>query len=82
MTWEENNSRATPPWNAKELCRGLEVSSYAFATSKKENVERGSMFDVPCFEWLDGNESKSTTFYLSLQVVDGPAKTGVELCTL
>lgn len=82
MTWEENNSRATPPWNAKELCRGLEVSSYAFATSKKENVERGSMFDVPCFEWLDGNESKSTTFYLSLQVVGGPAKTGVELCTL
>lgn len=82
MTWEENNSRPTPPWSGRELCRGLEVSSYAFATSKKENVERGKLFDTPCYEWLDGNESKATSFYLSLQVVSGISKTGAELCDL
>jgi len=83
MTWEENRSRASLPWAGKTLCRGLEISSYAFATSKRDNVERGSLFDTPCFEWLDANEAKSTVLRLSLQAVSGEeSKTGLELVGL
>jgi len=66
MTWEENGSRTHPPWNGNTLVRGLEFSSYAFATSRRDNVARGRLFDTPTFEWLDAFETKSTTFYVTL----------------
>ena len=46
-----------------------QVSSYAFATSKRDNVARGTLLDTPCFEWLDAHETKDTTFFLTLQSV-------------
>ena len=62
MTWEENKARSHKPWSSKTVCRGLEISSYAFATSRRDNVERGKLFDTPCYEWLDANETKSTEY--------------------
>ena len=72
MTWDENRARKQEPWNGQTLCRGLEISSYAFATSRRENVERGKLLGQPTFEWLDANESKITTWYLSLQLGSPP----------
>ena len=85
MTWEEHRARAHRPWNSRTTCRGLEVSSYAFATSRRDNVERGRLLDTPCFEWLDANETKATTFRLSLQRTDGKTADemrGTALCGL
>jgi len=81
MTWEENRSRATAPWDSRTLCRGLEATSYAFATSKRDNVTRGSLFDTPCFEWLDAYEEKTTSFHLSLCCVEDRL-TGPQMCKL
>jgi hypothetical protein len=47
----------------------MEFGSYALATSRKANVEMGSLFETPTFEWLDAHESKETKFYISLQKV-------------
>ena len=83
MTWEENRSRKNAPWLGRTLCRGLEISSYAFATSRRENVERGRLLDTPTFEWLDANETKVSTWYMSLQMQAEPGSaTGAELCAL
>lgn len=86
MTWEEMRSRQTKPWEGRTVCRGLEVSSYAFATSRRDNVERGRLLDTPCFEWLDADETKVTTWYLSLQAIPeqarGGTRNGLELCGL
>jgi len=71
MTWDENRARKHAPWNGRTLCRGLEISSYAFATSRRENVERGKLLGQPTFEWLDANETKTTTWYMSLQLGSG-----------
>jgi hypothetical protein len=68
MTWEENYSRPTPPWSSRELCRGLEVSSYAFATSRRENVERGKLLETPTFEWLDAYEKKVGRVLISFRI--------------
>ena len=66
MTWEENGSRQHAPWNGKELTRGLEFSSYAYAISRRKNVEFGELLETPCFEWLDAFETKETTFEMAL----------------
>ena len=66
MTWEENRARQGKPWNGRTLCRGLEISSYAFATSRRDNVERGKLFGTPCFEWFDARETKTTSFTFEL----------------
>ena len=31
------------------------------------NVERGRLFETPCFEWLDANETKTTTLTFELR---------------
>ena len=91
MTWEENRARAHAPWGdgtpggGRTLARGLEFSSYAFATSRRDNVARGELLGQPCFEWLDAHEERATTFYLTLQVVDpatmgATAQSGPALC--
>ena len=33
---------------------------------RKWNVEKGVLFDVPTFEWLDAYETKATTFWLTM----------------
>lgn len=71
MTWEENRTRAAPPWNRSELTRGMEFTSYAFATSRRENVEMGRLHDMPTFEWLDANERRTTTFTFGLFAYEG-----------
>ena len=66
VTWDENCSRQRRPWNGATLARGIEFSSYALPTSRRENVARGTLFDTPCFEWLDAYEQKTTSFTLAI----------------
>ena len=66
MTWEENMSRQQAPWSGRTLVRGLEFGSYAFATSRRDNVTRGTLFDQPCFEWLDAKEVRATIFFFRM----------------
>jgi hypothetical protein len=51
------------------VCRGLEFSSYAFPTSRRENVGLGTLLDTPAFQWLDANETRTTEY--SFGVVAG-----------
>ena len=66
QTWEENHFRRNKPWDGKELTRGMEFSSYAFALSRKENVELGKLLETPCYTWLDAYEQRTTRFALCL----------------
>jgi len=66
MTWEENHFSRSMPWDGKELTRGLEFSSYAFALSRKENVELGQLLETPCYTWLDAYEERTSTFAMTL----------------
>lgn len=70
MTWEENLGRTPPPWNSRTLARGLEFSSYAFAQSRQAMVERGRLFDTPCFEWLDAYQEKVSHYSIGLFEAD------------
>jgi len=50
--WEENRSRTAPPWNGGEVTWGMEFGVSPIPESRRQMVERGSLFDVPTFRWL------------------------------
>jgi hypothetical protein len=42
---------------------------------RRWNIEQGTLFDTPTFEWLDAYETKTTSFHLSLQALEGGQET-------
>ena len=45
--WEENHSRAAPPWNSETLTRGMEFGVSPFPESRRKMIDRGRLFGVP-----------------------------------
>jgi hypothetical protein len=50
--WEENHSRTNPPWNGRTLTRGMEFGASPMPESRRQMIERGSLFGVPGFRWI------------------------------
>jgi hypothetical protein len=50
--WEENYSRSQPPWNGKTLTRGMEFGASPMPETRRQMIERGSLFGVPGFRWI------------------------------
>jgi hypothetical protein len=50
--WEENLSRAHPPWNGTTLARGMEFGVSPIPESRREMIDRGRLFGVPTYRWL------------------------------
>ena len=50
--WEENHSRATPPWHGRTLARGMEFGVSPFPESRREMIERNRLFGVPAYRWI------------------------------
>jgi hypothetical protein len=50
--WEENRSRGQSPWNRQTVTRGLEFGVSPFPETRRQMVERGSMFGVPVYRWI------------------------------
>ena len=53
--WEENYSRAEPPWNGKTLTRGMEFGASPFPETRRQMIERNKMFGAPCYRWIPAN---------------------------
>lgn len=50
--WEENHGRKQAPWNGKSLTRGMEFGVSPMPESRKQMIERGSLFGVPAYRWI------------------------------
>ncbi len=50
--WEENRSRTQPPWNGETITRGMEFGVSPMPETRRRMIERGRMFDTPCFRWI------------------------------
>lgn len=65
--WEENHSRTQPPWNGRELTRGMEFGVSPFAESRREMIERGRLFDVPTFRWIPAKTRVEVEYWMVAQ---------------
>ena len=50
--WEENHSRLAAPWNGETLARGMEFGVSPFPETRRQMVDRGTLFGVPTYRWL------------------------------
>ncbi|HEX4230235.1 MAG TPA: hypothetical protein VHZ07_16285 [Bryobacteraceae bacterium] len=50
--WEENHLRTQPPWNGQGLACAMEFGVSPLVESRRQMVDRGSLFGVPGFRWL------------------------------
>src|SRR5207244_5583938 len=50
--WAENHSRPAPPWNGKTLTRGMEFGASPMPESRRQMIDRGSLFSVPGYRWI------------------------------
>jgi hypothetical protein len=50
--WDEHHSRETPPWNGETFARGMEFGVSPMAESRRQMIDRGRLFDTPCFRWI------------------------------
>jgi len=50
--WEENYSRQGAPWNGRTLTRGMEFGASPIAETRRQMIDRGTLFGVPAFRWI------------------------------
>lgn len=68
--WEENRSRQQPPWNGREVTRGMEFGVSPFPETRREMVERGRLFGTPTYKWIPARTSLQTEYWISSEIAD------------
>jgi hypothetical protein len=74
--WEENYSRQGAPWNGRTLTRGMEFGVSPVAETRRQMIERGSLFGVPGFRWIPARTSVEVRYCAAIQggLTDCPAE--------
>ena len=60
--WEENHSRDRPPWNGKAMTRGMEFGASPMPETRRAMIERGSLFGVPGYRWLEAKRKLTVDY--------------------
>ena len=68
--WEENCSREIKPWNGKTITRGMEFGVSPYPESRRQMIERGSLFGVPGYRWLPANGKLEAEYWASVRTED------------
>ncbi len=68
--WEENHSRPGPPWNSQALTRGMEFGVSPFPESRRQMVERGSLFGTRTYRWLPAKGRLEAEYWALMHTAD------------
>ncbi|HUE03463.1 MAG TPA: DUF4432 family protein [Bryobacteraceae bacterium] len=75
--WEENYSRTGPPWNGRTLTRGMEFGASPVAETRRQMIERGSLFGVPAFRWIPARTRVEVRYGALIQGALGSCPAGL-----
>lgn len=64
--WEENHSRPHSPWNGRTLTRGMEFGVSPFPETRRQMIERGTLFGAPCYRWIDARGRLTVRYYAAI----------------
>jgi hypothetical protein len=64
--WEENCSRTHAPWNGCTIARGMEFGVSPFPETRRAMIDRGRLFDTPCFRWIGAGKRVSAEYYAAV----------------
>jgi hypothetical protein len=62
--WEENRSRPHNPWNGDTVTRGMEFGVSPFPESRRQMIERGSLFNVPTYRWIPAKTRAEVEYWV------------------
>ena len=65
--WEENLSRQGAPWNGRTLTRGMEFGASPVAETRRQMIDRGSLFDIPGFRWFPARTRVTVRYCAAIQ---------------
>jgi hypothetical protein len=65
--WEENYSRTSPPWSGRTLTRGMEFGASPVAETRRQMIERGSLFGQPAFRWIPARTRVEVHYRAAIQ---------------
>lgn len=68
--WEENHSREHPPWNRRTLTRGMEFGASPVPESRRQMIDRHSMFGVPGYRWLPAKTKARVDYWAFVTSAD------------
>jgi len=70
--WEENHSRTGSPWNGNALTRGMEFGASPFPESRREAVDRGTLFGIPTYRWLPAKTKVEVEYQVTVHSAEQP----------
>jgi hypothetical protein len=60
--WEENHSRTGLPWSGKTMTRGMEFGASQMPESRRQMIDRGSLFGMPGFRWIPAKSKVAVNY--------------------
>ena len=68
--WEENRSRPHNPWNGETVTRGMEFGVSPFPESRRQMIDRGSLFNVPTYRWIPARSRVEVEYWIVTRSAD------------
>jgi hypothetical protein len=62
--WEENRSRPHSPWNRQAVTRGMEFGVSPFPETRRQMIDRGSLFSVPTYRWIPARGAVEVEYWI------------------
>ena len=63
--WEENRSRDQSPWNLQAVTRGMEFGASPFPETRRQMIDRASMFGVPTYRWIPAHSTIVVSYVIA-----------------
>jgi hypothetical protein len=68
--WEENYERKLPPWSGRTLTRGLEFGASPIAESRRQMIDRHSLFGLPTYRWIPAKTKLHVDYWAFITTAD------------
>ncbi len=68
--WEENRSRESAPWNGKTITRGMEFGVSPMPETRRQMIERNSLFGVPTYRWIPARKTVTVEYRAFVTTAD------------
>jgi len=68
--WTENYERKLPPWSGRTLTKGMEFGASPVAESRRQMIERHTLFSVPAYRWIPAKTKLHAEYCAFITVAD------------
>lgn len=68
--WVENYERKLAPWSGRTLTRGLEFGASPVPESRRDMIDRHSMFSLPAYRWIPAKAKLQAEYWAFITIAD------------